>query len=82
MPLKEMPGIESARGIGLMIAFETSYNLSSVRNKLLKDFNIFTGTANAGRTIRLLPPLTITKEELDYFIDSLKFCLNAYGSLS
>ena len=80
--LQEMAGIESARGIGLMIAFETSYNLSFVRNKLLKDFHIFTGTANAGRTIRLLPPLTITKEELDYFIDSLKFCLNAYGSLS
>lgn len=56
------PHIKAVRGMGLMIGIETDENLSELQNKLLdKGLLVLTAGKNA---IRLLPPLTISDEEL------------------
>lgn len=67
-PFKEI------RGIGLMIGIEMEPEHQGLRNQLLFNENIFTGGASKN-VIRLLPPLCISKEEVDIFIAALKRCL-------
>ena len=70
--LKKIPEIEDVRGRGLMIGFEVKgWNGSELRKKLLFDHHIFTGGAGE-KTVRLLPALSLTKEQASHFITSLK----------
>ena len=70
--LKKIPEIEDVRGKGLMIGFEVKgWSGSELRKKLLFDYYIFTGGAGE-RTVRLLPALSINKEQADRFLSSLK----------
>lgn len=67
-PFKEI------RGIGLMIGIEMEPEHQGLRNQLLFNENIFTGGAGKN-VIRLLPPLCISKEEVNIFVAALKRCL-------
>ena len=69
--LKQIAGIKEIRGKGLMIGIEMFENVSEIRKKLLFDYKIFTGSSSTD-IIRLLPPLCLTKNEAEYFIDSFK----------
>lgn len=70
--LKQIPQIEDVRGRGLMIGFEVKgFNGSDLRKKLLFEHHIFTGGAGE-RTVRLLPALTLSKEQADHFLEALK----------
>ena len=69
--LAELPEVE-VRGKGLMIGIEFPFPIKPMRQKLLKDFHIFTGVANNPNVLRILPPLCLSIEEADYFVDSLK----------
>jgi acetylornithine aminotransferase len=71
--LKENKKIKAIRGKGLMIGLDME-NMSEIRTKLLKEHGIFTGSSGKD-TLRLLPPLSITKEEADQFIESLECVL-------
>ena len=64
--LKDNKAIKAIRGKGLMIGIDME-NMSEIRTKLLKEFGIFTGSSGSN-TLRLLPPLSITKKETDLFI--------------
>lgn len=68
--LKKCSRIKEVRGKGLMIGIEFDDNLD-IQNKLLFQNKIFTGSAK-NNVLRLLPPLTITKNEIDIFIGALK----------
>lgn len=69
--LKSIPQIKEIRGYGLMIGLEFEEPVKTVRSKLLFDHKIFTG-ATGTHVIRLLPPLSLTKEQADLFIGELK----------
>lgn len=69
--LKTIPGIRDIRGKGLMIGLEFDYPVKDLRARLLKEQHVFTGASGAN-VIRLLPPLTITKDIADKFILRLK----------
>lgn len=70
--LKKIPKVEDVRGRGLMIGFEVEgWNGSDLRKKLLFEHHIFTGGAGE-RTVRLLPALTLSKDQADKFISALK----------
>jgi acetylornithine aminotransferase len=69
--LSALPQIKEVRGKGLMIAIEMSEPVSEMRRKLLFDHKIFTG-ASSTNIIRLLPPLCITENEAQYFIEAFK----------
>jgi len=66
--IKSMEGVKEVRGKGLMIGVELHFNATQVRNDLVFKHQIFTGSASNKNTIRLLPPLNITKTEADYFL--------------
>lgn len=68
--LKEISGIKEVRGLGLMIGLEFAQQINDIRHVLLKKHHIFTGVSGAN-TIRLLSPLTLTKEQADVFVDAL-----------
>lgn len=70
--LEEIPQVKEIRGRGLMIGIEFDFPIAEIRSKLLYDKHIFTGSSSNKNTIRLLPPLNITKKEVDEFIQALK----------
>lgn len=69
--LSEITGITEIRGRGLMLGVEFLPEFASVRNQLLFENRIFTGGAK-NNVMRLLPPLSISKSEIDTFITELK----------
>ncbi len=64
------------RGEGLMIGVEFYEKISAIRLQLLKGKNIFTGVSGVN-TLRLLPPLTLSKKQADSFLGSLHALLNS-----
>ena len=75
--LKEIPQIREIRGKGLLIGVDFEIPSSQVAKKLREEFKIFVGSASNPLTMRLLPPLTISYPEMDYFITSLKSVFNS-----
>ena len=65
--LKKITGVKEVRGRGLMIGVELEFPYDAVRNELIFTHRIFTGTSGKN-TIRLLPPLTLSKEEAEIFL--------------
>ena len=63
--------ITDVRGRGLMIGIDLDIAHQSVRNPLIYQEHCFTGCAGTN-TLRLLPPLCLTKAEADLFIEKLK----------
>ena len=68
--LKDNKAINTIRGKGLMIGIELE-NMPVIRKQLLEDHGIFTGSSG-NKTLRLLPPLSITKKEADQFIEAFQ----------
>lgn len=66
--LKDNKAIQAIRGKGLMIGIDLE-NMPAVRKQLLEDYGIFTGSSGT-KTLRLLPALSITKKEVDQFIEA------------
>lgn len=73
--LQSVPNIKEIRGKGLMIAIELHEPCAPVRKRLLEEFGIFTGTASNKNTLRILPSLAVTQEELDALLNALKTIL-------
>ena len=70
--LEGLDGVTEVRGKGLMIGAEFEFPVAVLRKKLLFDHKIFTGSAANKNTLRLLPPLSVTEQELDQFFEALK----------
>lgn len=66
--LKKISGVKEVRGRGLMIGVELEFPCEQVRNELIFTHKIFTGSSSNKNTIRLLPPLTLSKEEAEIFL--------------
>lgn len=64
-------GIDEVRGRGLMIGIELESEYSDLRSRLLYESHIFTGAAK-NNVLRMLPPLCISKDEIDIFIQQFK----------
>ena len=71
---ENLPHIVEVRGMGLMIGIELDIPYKEVRNKLVKELHCFTGCSGTN-VLRLLPPLCLTKQEADDFIERLKKAL-------
>lgn len=66
--------IKDVRGRGLMIGIELAEDQKPVRERLVYEQHVFTGCSGQN-LLRLLPPLTFTKELADEFIDRLQKAL-------
>lgn len=79
--LKELqqkePHIKDVRGRGLMIGVEMDVAQKDVRSKLIYDEHVFTGAASTN-ILRILPPLTLGKDEVDEFVAKLVRVLGSF----
>jgi acetylornithine aminotransferase len=62
--------IKEVRGKGLMIGLEFEEPIVALRKKLLFEEKIFTGVTGT-HVIRILPPLTLTKNDASRFLETL-----------
>ncbi|MDR7212724.1 aminotransferase class III-fold pyridoxal phosphate-dependent enzyme [Flavobacterium piscis] len=70
--IKQVSGIKQVKGKGLMLGIEFDFDVSVLRKKLIIEKHIFTGSANNKNLLRILPPLTVKKSDIDAFIVALK----------
>ncbi|HYG38925.1 MAG TPA: aminotransferase class III-fold pyridoxal phosphate-dependent enzyme, partial [Cytophagales bacterium] len=68
--IKHLPGIKEIRGKGLMIGIELEFACGEVRNELLYNHKIFTGSSSSKNTFRILPALNVTEKEIDIFVEA------------
>ena len=69
--LKKLPQIKAVRGRGLMIGLEFDEPIKDLRLRLLKEQHVFTGVSGTN-VIRLLPPLCLSIEEANLFLERFK----------
>lgn len=72
---RQISAIKEIRGRGLMLGIEFIPEQASARNRLLFESHIFTGGAK-NNVMQLLPPLSISKSDIDHFINALKRIAN------
>ncbi|SMO43892.1 acetylornithine aminotransferase [Flavobacterium nitrogenifigens] len=70
--IKELEGIKQVKGKGLMLGVEFDFDVAALRKKLIIEKHIFTGSANNKNLLRILPPLTVKKADIDTFVKALK----------
>lgn len=73
--LSEITQIKEVRGKGLMIGIEFEEAVKPIRQKLLAEEKIFTGVSG-NHVIRLLPPLGLSMEQANYFMERFEKVLN------
>jgi 4-aminobutyrate aminotransferase-like enzyme len=84
--LKNFEEIKEIRQYGLMIAIEFNFsnqNPEKVKKivEYLREYNILVLMAgNKNQYIRLLPPLTITEVEIDYFLAGFQYAIDKINS--
>lgn len=79
--VKSLPMVKEVRGMGLMIGIELFEPCAPLRNKLLHDYNIFTGASSNKNTLRILPALNLSKRDADTFIAAFKQVLTTSSSI-
>ncbi len=72
--LKKLPRLKEVRGKGLMIGLEFDTSIRELRRRLLFEQKVFTGVSGTN-VVRLLPPLCLTKAEVDEFLTRFKSLL-------
>ena len=72
----EQSAIREVRGRGLMIGIELSVPQKPIRDRLIYEEHCFTG-ASGQNTLRLLPPLCLSKAEANQFIDKFRRVLQS-----
>ena len=69
--LKKFPQIKEVRGQGLMIGLEFDEPIKPLRDRLLFEQHVFTGVTGT-HIFRLLPPLCLSKDLADEFLQRFK----------
>lgn len=69
-----LPHVVDVRGRGLMVGIELDVPYKEIRTRLVKELHCFTGCSGTN-VIRLLPPLCITRADVDDFISRFKQAL-------
>lgn len=70
--VKSLKGVKQIKGKGLMLGLEFDFEVGDLRKKLIYDEKIFTGGAMNKNLLRILPPLNVTKQDIDVFVRALK----------
>ena len=73
--IKGMPYVKKIKGKGLMLGLEFDFDVSELRKKMILEKHVFTGNSNNKNLLRILPPLTIKKEDINHFVKVLKEAL-------
>ena len=74
--LAKMEQVREVRGEGLMLGAEFDFPVAALRKALLFEEYVFTGSASCPKTLRLLPPLSLSRQEADLFLEKLATVLS------
>lgn len=74
--LSSISQVKLIKGRGLMLGLEFEFPIASLRQRLIYEHQIFTGSSKNPNLLRILPPLTIKKEHVDSLVSALKKELN------
>lgn len=69
---------QEVRGLGCMVGVELPFSAKPFRKKLLDEFGVFTGSSSQPNTLRILPPLSVSKEEVKLFLSAFEECFATY----
>lgn len=70
--LGEMEAVEEVRGLGYLIGIKFKGESAKPYQQGLLERRIITGLADDTSVLRLLPPLTLRRPEIDLFLDALR----------
>ena len=71
--------VKNIKGKGLMLGLEFDFEIAALRKQLIYEEFIFTGNASQKNLLRILPPLSITAQEIDQFTMGLQHALQELG---
>ncbi|WP_457617457.1 aspartate aminotransferase family protein [Lutibacter sp.] len=74
--IKSVPQVKKVKGKGLMLGVEFDFEVGTLRKRLIYEKHIFTGGSSNKNLLRILPPLTVTKAQINQFVNALKSLLN------
>ena len=69
--LRKLPMVEEVRGLGYLIGIKVVSGNAKPFQQTLLDRKIITGLSDDPSVLRLLPPLTLKRKEIDLFLDEL-----------
>jgi acetylornithine/N-succinyldiaminopimelate aminotransferase len=69
--IKKISKVKKVKGKGLMLGLEFDFEVGELRKKLIFEKHIFTGGSNNKKLLRILPPLNISKTQINQFINAL-----------
>lgn len=72
---KGIPRVKKIKGRGLMLGLEFDFEVGALRKTLIYSHRIFTGGSSNKQVLRILPPLTITQRQIDFFFKQLEQAL-------
>ena len=78
--IKEIGEVKDVKGKGLMLGALFDFSVANIRKELIFEEHIFTGGASNPNLLRILPPLNVSKQQIDVFIDALKNVLEKIKS--
>ena len=73
--VRELPNVVSARGRGLMVAAEINAEAPEIARRALLEHKLIINATGA-TTLRFLPPLIVTAEEVDEALTRLTAALS------
>lgn len=76
--LADLPGVRAVRGLGCMLGVDFNFPVKAFRRSLVHDFGLFVGSSSQLNTIRLLPSLAISTNEVANFLQRFAAGLEAY----
>ncbi|HEX7296253.1 MAG TPA: aspartate aminotransferase family protein [Pyrinomonadaceae bacterium] len=68
--LRDLDQVVSVRGLGFLLGIELKEKAATVHQRLLER-KIITGTSSDANVLRLLPPLSLKRAEVDLFVSAL-----------
>lgn len=74
--LREIEQVVKVRGRGFLLGLEFADKAKPIHEALLEK-RMITGTSSDPNVLRLLPPLCLTNDEVDFFVDALVDALSA-----
>ena len=75
--LSKIPQIKEIKGKGLMLGLAFDFPVQELRKKLLYEHHILTGSSANPNLLRILPPLSIQREQIATFPGALKKALQS-----
>lgn len=73
--VKAIPQVKKIKGRGLMLGLEFDFEVGELRKTLIYSHRIFTGGSSNKHVLRILPPLTVTERQMDFFFKELQQAL-------